>query len=427
MFNMQYITVTNLNQYIKSNLESDEKLKNIQVVGEVSNLKIHHSGHWYFTLKDERSRINAVMFATYAKKMSVVINDGMKVVLSGDIGVYEQGGSYQLYVQRIEPIGLGNLYLQFEELKKELFKKGLFSDDHKISIPKFPAKIGVISAPQGAAIRDVITTLTRRWPLAQVELLPTLVQGKDAAKDIVNSLIIADSKGFDVIIVTRGGGSIEDLWPFNEEIVAYQIYKTNTPIISAIGHETDFTITDYVADLRAPTPTAAAELCTPNIATVKIDIRNLNNRLVNAINNRNRLYQQKFIHIRKANIFEKPEGIYAAKAMTIDNYRNKIVIAKEKYFSSYHRKFNEYSNNLSGLVAKNFESRKYRFIEMVAKINTLSPLRILDRGYSIVSNQYGVVKSIHALSRDDIIKIRLTDGHIQARIIEKENINGKEN
>lgn len=403
------------------NLESDDKLRNIQVIGEISNLKIHHSGHWYLTLKDERSRISAVMFATQAKKVKIPIKDGMKVILQCDIGVYEQGGNYQLYVQSIDPIGLGSLYLEFEELKKKLHKEKLFADDHKISIPKYPYRIGVISAPQGAAIKDVLTTLNRRWPIAEVELIPTLVQGNDAAADIVKSLQIADGNAYDVIIVTRGGGSLEDLWPFNEEIVAYQIYKTKTPIIAAIGHETDFTIADYVADLRAPTPTAAAELATPSIQTVKSELFTLETRMINATDVMLRNKKQSITSLKRINIFAKPEYLYATRIMLVDSYRSKIVIAKEKYFSQFDKKFVDYKNKITNQMNRIFESQKNTFVTAITKLDAYSPLKVLERGYAIVATDQKVIKSISEIQIGEKVNIRLSDGKLEATINKKEN------
>ncbi|MFA6936333.1 MAG: exodeoxyribonuclease VII large subunit, partial [Bacilli bacterium] len=258
------ISVSLINRYIKDVLEKDYKLRNLSIIGEISNLKMHQSGHWYFTLKDEFSRISAVMFSSYASKVRIKIQEGMKVIVSANIGLYEQGGTYQLYVTEIIPQGVGSLYVEFEKLKKKLFDEGLFDDSNKVKIPRFCQKIGIVTAPKGAAVKDIITTIKRRWPIAELVLIPSLVQGEGAAFSIVEALDIADKLNFDVIICGRGGGSIEDLWPFNEEIVARKIYSMKTPIVSAVGHEVDYTISDFVADLRAPTPTAAAEIVTPN-------------------------------------------------------------------------------------------------------------------------------------------------------------------
>ena len=421
---MAYLSISKLNQYIKSNLESDDKLKGIQVIGEISNLKIHHSGHWYLTLKDEKSRINAVMFSTYAKKVKITISDGMKVILTGDIGVYEYGGTYQLYIHSIDPVGLGNLYLEFEELKKKLNQAGLFSADHKISIPKYPNRIAVISAPQGAAIQDVFTTLKRRWPIAVVDLIPTLVQGKDAASDIVKSLKKADGGDYEVIILARGGGSLEDLWPFNEEIVAKQIYETKTPVISAVGHETDYTISDYVADLRAPTPTAAAELAAPNLKNVIADLKIVQSRMKNAVESLLNNRKQMWLIRQRATVFAKPELIYATKLLSVDNSRNKLIFVKEKYINTLEKKFTDYEHRINSSIRLLFENRVSRFSNIVSKIDALSPLKVLNRGYAIVSKG-NIIKTINDTMVGDNIKIRLSDGILGALITEKEKEYGK--
>ena len=323
--NNLYVTVTQLNRDIKSVLDRVDEFKNIKITGEISNLKIHQSGHWYFTLKDETSRISAVMFASKAATVAVKVKDGVNVNLIADLGVYETNGNYQLYVTKLEPAGAGNLYLEFEKLKKKLAQEGLFSDDHKIPLPKYPSKIGVISAPKGAVVKDIITTTKRRWPYAQIVIIPTLVQGQEASKSIVNALTQADSMGFDVIICGRGGGSIEDLWPFNEEIVARAIYATKTPIVSAVGHETDYTIADFVADVRAPTPTAAAELVTPNrinlIKEVSGLMFNINSRFTNLI----KISRTRINEIGLKTIFTKPELMYVNKRLNLDNLHTKLI------------------------------------------------------------------------------------------------------
>lgn len=416
---MNHLTVTNLNKYIKTRLESDERLKSLSVVGEVSNLKIHYTGHWYFTLKDERSRISAVMFSTYSKNVNIKITDGMKVVLKCYIGVYEQGGNYQIYVQEIEPLGLGTLYLQFEELKKTLNSQGLFSEQYKKAIPKYPTKIGVISAPQGAAIQDVMTTLRRRWPIAEIELIPTLVQGNDAANDIVNSLIIADRKGFDVIIMTRGGGSIEDLWSFNEEKVARQIFKTTTPIISAIGHETDFTIADYVADLRAPTPTAAAELATPNFRTVQNDLKVYDSRLNGAIANMLKRKSLNLEVIQQSNVFKKPELIYANKLLLLDNLRNKLILGNKENINSISKALLQFEASLKISFKHNFTLNENKFTKLLTKLDALSPLKVIERGYALVYKDGKLIKTKKELEVNDDIEVRLSDGQIKAKVINK--------
>ena len=287
MNNKKYITVTQLNRYLKFKIENDPNLGLIFLRGEISNFKNHTRGHFYFTLKDETSRINAIMFSTNTKKIKFMPSDGMKVLVTGRISLYEASGGYQIYVEEMIEDGVGNLYIAFEQLKERLQKEGLFNPEHKKKIPKIPNKIGIITASTGAAIKDILSTIKRRFPLCETILFPTLVQGEFAKDDIVKNLKIADDYNLDVIIVGRGGGSIEDLWPFNEEIVARAIYEAKTPIISAVGHEIDWTISDFVADMRAPTPTGAAEMAVPNKEDVINYIEQIKIRLIKNINNQN--------------------------------------------------------------------------------------------------------------------------------------------
>ena len=283
--NNNYITVTQLTKYIKYRLDNDQNLMKVYLKGEISNFKAHSRGHLYFTIKDENTRINAIMFSTYASKLNIVPLDGMKVLVTGKISVYEPSGNYQIYVESLEEDGVGNLYIAFEELKKKLEKEGLFDKSKKKKIPLIPQKIGIITAPTGAAIKDILSTIKRRWPLAETILFPSLVQGKEAANDIVRNIELSKNYDLDVLIIGRGGGSIEDLWCFNEEIVARAIFNLDTPVISAVGHEIDFTICDFVADLRAPTPTGAAELAVPNINDIINFLTQLKIRSINSINN----------------------------------------------------------------------------------------------------------------------------------------------
>ena len=262
--NNNYITVAALTRYIKYKIDNDANLNEVYIKGEISNFKHHSRGHFYFTIKDEESRINAIMFASSTKNINFEPIDGMKVLVKGRISVFEQTGNYQIYVTDMMEDGIGNLYALFEKLKKDLEKEGLFDKAHKKQIPKIPNRIGVVTAPTGAAIKDIISTINRRYPLCEVILFPSLVQGREAKDDIVRNIKIADTYNLDTLIVGRGGGSLEDLWAFNEEVVARAIYECKTPVISAVGHEIDFTISDFVSDVRAATPTGAAELAVPD-------------------------------------------------------------------------------------------------------------------------------------------------------------------
>ena len=286
----KYLSVSTISRYIKHLLDTDKNLQTIFIKGEISNLKQHSSGHIYFSLKDETSKINAIMFSNNAKKLNFVPTDGTKVLAIGRVSLYEATGNYQIYINEMLEDGVGNLYIAFEKLKEKLSKEGLFQEKYKVLIPKYPAKIGVVTANTGAAIKDIISTIKRRYPIAEVYLFSSLVQGEQAKYDLVKKIEQADQFGVDVIIVGRGGGSIEDLWPFNEEIVAKAIFDCKTPIISAVGHEIDYTIADFVADLRAPTPTGAAEIAVPNIIDIISHLNHLKIRLNETILKKIKIY-----------------------------------------------------------------------------------------------------------------------------------------
>jgi exodeoxyribonuclease VII large subunit len=419
IMNKLYITVTQLNRDIKRVIDLVPEFKDVQITGEISNLKIHQSGHWYFTLKDETSRISAVMFASKASSVRVKVKDGDKVNLVADVSVYETNGNYQLYVTKLEPAGAGNLYLEFEKLKKKLAEEGLFSDTHKISLPRYPNRIGVISAPRGAVVKDIITTTKRRWPFAELIIIPTLVQGQEAAKAIVNALKMADTMNFDVIICGRGGGSIEDLWPFNEEIVARQIYETKTPIVSAVGHETDYTIADFVADVRAPTPTAAAELVTPNrievMASVKSYLTLINTRFINNLSfNRNRLET-----ISKKTIFTKPEMLYVNKRLQLDNLHTKLIRNQELRKANISNKINNYYLRISNSIKQQISLKTNSLQVFNGKLSTLGPTQVLDRGYAIIRQDDQVLSGLKDMKLDKDLMIQMKDGKIIVKPIKK--------
>ena len=338
--NNEYITISELTRYIKGIIDNNEFLNKVYIKGEISNFKNHTRGHYYFTLKDEKSRINAVMFASSVKNIKFMPNDGMKVLVTGRISVYEATGGYQIYVDDMVEDGVGNLYVAFEQLKEKLGKEGLFDVAHKKKIRKVPRKIGIITASTGAAIKDILTTIKRRFPVCETILFPSLVQGEKAKEDIVRNIELANTYDLDTLIVGRGGGSIEDLWPFNEEIVARAIYNSKIPVISAVGHEIDYTIADFVADLRAPTPTAAAELAVPDITTILSYLDTAKVRSSNAISNLCDSKRMLLNKLEDSYILKRPMAIYEAKEQKldnlIDNLRNainkKIEIKKVKLF-----------------------------------------------------------------------------------------------
>ena len=392
----EYITISQLNHYIKGVIDNNQNLNKVYLKGEISNFKAHTRGHLYFTLKDEDSRLNAVMFLYQARNLKFQPVDGMKVLVCGKISVYEATGSYQIYVESMEEDGLGKLYIEFEKLKKKLAEEGLFDPAKKKPIPKVPRRIGIVTASTGAAIRDILTTIKRRYPLCETILFPSLVQGTEAAADIVKNIEIANTYDIDTLIVGRGGGSIEDLWPFNEEIVARAIYNSRVPVISAVGHEIDFTIADFVADLRAPTPTAAAELAVPNIDTIKTYLENVVNRstlsINNIIDNRNQILNR----VISSYILKNPMAMYEIKEQKLDFLIEKLV-------------------KQMGVIKSNIETK---FAHLDSQLKLLNPHRTVERGYGIVKNGDDIISDVKKLKKDDIITIEMRDGKVTAKTLE---------
>ena len=390
------ITVTELNAYVKERFEEDEYLNNVLVKGEISNFKHHYTGHMYFTLKDENSLIKCVMFKTYTSHLDFVPKDGMKVMVLGTVSVFERDGVYQIYAKALKQEGIGDLHAEYEKLKAKLEQEGLFNKEHKKEIPVMPKCIGVLTSNTGAVIRDIINVSTRRNPNVYIKLLPVPVQGQGAAEKIAEAIqIMNKEKLADVLIVARGGGSLEDLWPFNEEIVARAIYNSEIPVISAVGHETDFTIADFVSDLRAPTPSAAAELAVPNCSEIQLKLKTYENRLKNALYKKVEVMKLRYEKCMKSKAYTSPLQKINEYYMLIDKnekaLENKIqVILKEK---------------------------KAYMIEWISKLDALSPLKTLSRGYSIVQKDNKIVKTVKELKQGDSIKLRLTDGEKEAKIL----------
>ncbi len=391
-----YITVTQLTRYIKFQIDNDRNLNQVYLKGEISNFKAHSKGHFYFTIKDENSRINAIMFASSAKKVPFLPKDGMKVLVRGRISVFESTGNYQIYVEEMLEDGLGDLHIAFEQLKEKLEKEGLFDASHKKPVPRIPQKVGVITAPTGAAIKDILSTIKRRFPLCEVILFPSLVQGEGAKEDIVRNLEIADNYGLDTIILGRGGGSIEDLWAFNEEMVAYAIYKAKTPIISAVGHEIDFTISDFVADLRAETPTGAAERAVPNLVDVINHMNQLQIRMNKSINNLLDSYTLRIKKIKESYVLKNPMHIYEIKEQRLDISIEKL----ETYI-------------------KNYLYKKENVLDkLISKIKLLNPLDSLKRGYAVVRSNDKCIKSLKEIKQKDLIEVEVYEGKIKAEVKE---------
>ena len=390
------ISVTELNKYIKQKIDGDEMLNNVLVKGEISNYKHHYTGHLYFTLKDDNSLIKCIMFKSYAENLKFEPKDGMKVTIFGTVSVFERDGVYQIYAKAMQEDGLGSLYKAYEEMKARLEKEGLFAPAHKKKIPLMPKCIGVLTSNTGAVIRDIINVSTRRNPNVYIKLLPVPVQGAGAAEKIADAIKLMNEKNLaDVIIVARGGGSLEDLWPFNEEVVARAIYASELPVISAVGHETDFTIADFVADLRAPTPSAAAELAVPNISDITLKLEAYNNRFKLALKKKVELMRLRYEKCMNSRVFKEPLQKINEKYILIDM---RIKSMQNNIFNIYNKK-------------------KAEMVKHIAKIDALSPLKTLTRGYSIIQLNGKVIKSVHQVKKDDEVDIRLVDGITKAKIM----------
>lgn len=398
---LRALDISEANSYIKRILVNDPILYNLKVKGEISNFKVHSSGNVYLSLKDENSKLNCVIFkSNYDKNLE--LKNGIKVIASGYISVYERDGSYQLYINSIEIEGIGNLYIEFNKLKEKLSKQGLFDPKYKKAIPTIPKSIGVITSPTGAVIRDIINVIKRRYPKVAVKLYPVTVQGDKSADNICEGIrFFNDMKNVDTIIVGRGGGSIEELWSFNEEIVAREVFKSEIPIISAVGHETDFTICDFVSDMRAPTPSAAAEIATPSLLDLEYKLNNIRNRM-----NRSLINQVQIDEHRLKSVLER-----------INNYL-KLYTIKDNIIQ-----LDKIYDKITFEVENNLNIEKERLMNMGAILHNLSPLATIDRGYSIVQKEGKVINSIKEIEFKDDIDIVLKDGSIECvveKIINKE-------
>ncbi len=391
------ISVSELNRYIKEKFANDEFFTNVLIEGEISNFKHHYTGHMYFTLKDETSLIKCIMFKTYTGHLDFVPKDGMKVMILGSVSVFERDGTYQLYAKAMKQLGkIGDLRAAYEELKAKLEKEGLFDSSHKKPIPMMPQTIGVLTSNTGAVIRDIINVSTRRNPKVHIRLYPVPVQGEGAGTKIAEGIKFMNEHHLaDVLIVARGGGSLEDLWPFNEEIVARAIYASEIPVISAVGHETDFTIADFVADLRAPTPSAAAELAVSNIDELEKKLYQYQNRFAQALVKKVELMKLRYEKCMKSRVFTQPLQKIQEQYMLIDN-RIKTM---------------EYS------IMQKLQQEKANTQNLILKLDALSPLKTLARGYSIVLKQGKAIKSVKELKKEDEIEIRMQDGKTKAKIV----------
>lgn len=394
------LTVTQLNEYIKAIIDNDKTISNVYVKGEISNFTHHKTGHLYFTLKDATSNLKAVMFAREASKLAFEPENGMKVTAHGRISAFVRDGSYQIYVTSMEPDGVGALTIAFEQLKRKLAAEGLFDTAKKKPIPKIPTRVGIITSPTGAAVRDIINIAGRRFPYAKLVIYPALVQGSDAPPQLVSGIEFFNMVGsVDLIIIGRGGGSIEDLWAFNDETLARAIYASAIPVISAVGHEIDFTISDFVADLRAPTPSAAAELALPDTGELIRKVNNITTHMQTLLSKQIGLKKQLFEHLRQSKVISDP--------MSMLDQRKMALVADTQSLSAA----------MKIVCAKN----RTDLAEKAAKLDALSPLAVFSRGYSVALDKDGrVVRSIGDVEIGENLAVRTTDGRIIGKVIGKE-------
>lgn len=420
--NDKYLTVSAMTRYLKHKFDTDQNLRHVFLKGEISNFKAHTTGHMYFSVKDEASKINAIMFASSARKLNFVPADGMKVLLVGRISVYEATGNYQIYVEQMMEDGIGNLYVAFEKLKKQLASEGLFAPEHKKKIPKIPERVGIVTAATGAAIKDILSTIKRRYPICETILFPSLVQGDAAAEDIVRNIKLAQTYDLDVLIIGRGGGAIEDLWPFNEEIVARAIYECPIPTISAVGHEIDYTIADFVADLRAPTPTGAAEIAVPNMVDLQKLLAQFRIRLNEGIYkkvNYQRLYLES---VQNSFVLKNPMMMFDGKKQALDyllERANQSVLKKVERMRTHMDHIKQ--NYLLLHPEELYKEEKLKLGTLMDKLELVNPMNVLKRGYTLTYLEDHTIGNAEDLSVGDQVKIKFHDGTILSTVTGKED------
>lgn len=415
--NSEALSVTDVNTYLKTIMDNDPFLNYVYIKGEISNLKFHTRGHLYFSLKDENSKINAVMFNYKNMNIDFVPEDGMNVLVKGKISVFVNGGSYQITVTNMKQDGIGNLYILFEELKKKLKNEGLFDEEHKKKLPRIPKKIGVITASTGAAVRDIISTINRRFPLAEIILFPSLVQGSGAKENLVKMIETADNSDVDVIILGRGGGSIEDLWAFNEEIVARAVYNAKKPIVSAVGHEIDFTICDFVADLRAPTPTGAAELVVPSKLEIQKYLSDYNSRLLSVITSKISTYKITLKKLESSYILNNPKTMYEVEEQKLDSILEKLGSLMGHTLEKSKLKLENLTKNITPNILYKLEKNKSHLETLEQKLELLNPENILKKGYSLTIKDGKIITDASELKDGDTITTKLNIGIINSKVI----------
>ena len=414
------LTVTALTKYLKLKLDVDSNLQKLLLKGEISNFKRHSRGHFYFTLKDEKTQISAVMFAGATKGVKFEPTNGMQVVVTGSISLYEPSGTYSIHVTRMTEDGVGNLYVAFNQLKEKLSAKGLFNDAYKKPLPKLPKAIAVITSPTGAAVRDMITTIRRRSPNVQIYLYPALVQGESAAADLIKKIKQVNTEGLvDTIIVGRGGGSIEDLWAFNEEIVAEAIFNSQIPIISAVGHETDFTIADFVADMRAPTPTAAAEMVAPNIVDVTAYLNQLKARLGQGLKTQINFKEVTLSRLTNHYIMKNPRALFESRLLRLSQLEKSLEYILNENVVRKKQQLERLDQSLNERIGQNLVRTKNDYTVMLTKLEMLNPLAVLKKGYSVVTDEAGnAIKDVKDLTVGKEILGTLDKGYFKAEVTE---------
>ncbi|MBT2760824.1 exodeoxyribonuclease VII large subunit [Paenibacillus sp. ISL-20] len=436
------LSVKDLNRYIRMKMEGDSRLSDVWIRGEISNFTHHSSGHMYFTLKDEGSRIRAIMFATHNQRLPFIPKEGSRVIARGNVSVYERDGQYQFYAVQMQPDGIGSLYLAYEQLKSKLEEEGLFAAERKRPLPRYPKTIGVITSPTGAAVRDIMITIRRRYPQARAILYPVLVQGKGAAPSIVKAIrMMNDMAEADVLIVGRGGGSLEELWAFNEEIVARAIYQSDIPVISAVGHETDFTIADFVADLRAATPTAAAELAVPSSAELRGQLVQRQRQLNQGLQQRLKRSRDRLVSLQRSPVLVHPRRYMLQHAERLDmlsqrlqgNLKSRLSLVRQRQKSLHQglirynprtqaefaaRRKDQVSRQLMNAMQSIMKSKMSQLQTEMRHLDALSPLKIMSRGYSLVydEQEQKLVKSIEDVQLGDLVNVRVSDGQLQCQV-----------
>jgi len=406
----KYVSVYALNRYLKAKVDRDVQLQNVLIKGEISNYRPHPSGHMYFTLKDEKAAIKAIMFVGNASKLTFKAENGMKVLIEGHVSVYEKTGDMQLYCTKMDQDGIGNLYYQFEQLKLKLEKEGYFDQSHKKPIPSFPMRIAILSARQGAALQDTLRTLKKRFPVARVVIFPVPVQGKDAYKKIIETLHLVDQLKFSIILLVRGGGSIEELWNFNEEELVKCIYHLKTPIITGVGHETDFTLVDFVSDLRAITPTGAAIDATPDIQLLLKQVQTSQDKLNSLMFNRINIEKERLKRMSQSYVFKNPSHLYENEYIRLTSIKDRLYHYGEKFVESHLNDVSKKLDKIDHLMMMKLELEKNTYKARVEKLDLVSPLKILSKGYSIVYKDETIIKSVNDLHSGDEVHIKFKDG-----------------